>query len=50
MLEPAVLWVVGIALVVLPFVLSVLFNGTHQADSRGRRIRRTWTGRPLRRS
>lgn len=47
-MDPVLMWTIAVVLVVLPFVLTVAFNGTHQSDSRGRRIRRSWTGRPLR--
>ena len=35
------LWIAAIV-VVLPFVLMLAFNGTDQADARGRRISRRW--------
>lgn len=47
-MSPVVAWAIAIAVVLLPFVLMVAFNGTHEADSRGRRIRRAWAGRDLR--
>ena len=47
MLDPAVMWVIGVAIVLLPFVLTYVFNGRNQADSRGRRINRRWQGRSL---
>lgn len=34
--------VAAAVVVVLPLVLMVAFNGTNRADSRGRRINRTW--------
>ncbi len=48
MIDPAVLWVLGIAIVALPIVLTYAFHGTNQADARGRRLSRRWRGRPLR--
>ena len=34
--------VLAAAVVVLPFVLMLAFNGLSQADARGRRISRRW--------
>lgn len=48
MLDATVMWIIGAIIVLLPFVLMVVFNGTNQSDSRGRRISRTWRGRRLR--
>ncbi|MGH8933194.1 MAG: hypothetical protein ACRDZO_21825 [Egibacteraceae bacterium] len=36
------MWAIGVVVVVLPFVLMVAFNGTDEADGRGRRISRRW--------
>jgi hypothetical protein len=36
------MWVLAVALFVLPLVLMVAFNGDDRADSRGRRISRRW--------
>lgn len=47
MLQPAVMWVLGIAIVLLPFILSYALNGTNQSDSHGRRVSRRWRGRSL---
>lgn len=49
MLDPAAFWIIGITLVVLPFVLSYTMNGRDQADPRGRRMRTQWVARSLRR-
>lgn len=48
MLDPTVMWVIGIVLVLLPFVLTLALNGTNQSDARGRRVSRRWRGRDLR--
>lgn len=42
------MWTLAALLAVAPWVLMLAFNGTHVADSRGRRLRRSWSGRPLR--
>lgn len=34
--------VIAVVTVALPFVLMFAFNGTDEADSRGRRISRRW--------
>ena len=47
MLDASVMWIIGTAIVLLPFVLMLVFNQTHQSDSRGRRVNRTWQGRNL---
>jgi hypothetical protein len=47
-LDPAAMWIIGIAVTVLPFVLAYAFHGTEQADSRGRKINTKWRGRSLR--
>ncbi len=47
MLEPFVMWIIGAVIVLLPFVITYLLNGTHQSDARGRRINRKWQGRSL---
>lgn len=47
MLSPAVMWIIGAAIVLLPFVITYALNGTHQSDSRGRRVNRRWGGRSL---
>lgn len=47
MLEPAVMWVLGAVIVLLPFAITYTLNGTNQSDSRGRRISRRWQGRSL---
>jgi hypothetical protein len=36
------MWVVGLGVAALPFVLMVAFHGADAADSRGRRTDRTW--------
>ncbi len=36
------MWALGVLFAALPLVLMVLFNGTDEADSRGRRISRKW--------
>lgn len=36
------LTVAAVVIVVLPFVLMAVFHGPERADSRGRRIDRTW--------
>ncbi len=40
----AVGWMIGLTVLVaaLPFVLMVVFNGTDEADGRGRRLSRRW--------
>lgn len=48
MLDPTAMWIIGVTLVLLPFVLTLVFNGTHQSDARGRRVSRRWRGRDLR--
>ncbi|WP_370324935.1 hypothetical protein [Euzebya sp.] len=47
MLPPVVMWVIGIAIVLLPFVIGYATHGTNQADARGRRVSRRWRGRNL---
>ncbi len=47
MIDPAVLWVLGIAIVLVPFVVTYTMNGRNQSDSRGRRISRRWSGKNL---
>lgn len=47
MLDPALMWIIGTAIVLLPFVLTYVLNGTNQADSRGRRVSRRWRGHSL---
>ena len=47
MLEPAVMWILGAAIVLLPFAITYALNGTNQSDSRGRRVSRRWRGRSL---
>lgn len=47
MLDPAAMWILGIIIVVLPFVLSWAMHGTNQVDSQGRALRRRWRGRSL---
>lgn len=47
MLAPAVMWILGIAIIALPFVITYTLNGTNQSDSRGRRISRRWRGHSL---
>jgi hypothetical protein len=46
-LHPAVMWLIGSAIVLLPFVVTYALNGRNQSDSRGRRINRRWQGRSL---
>lgn len=41
------MWVLGIAITLLPFVLSYALNGTNQSDARGNRISRSWRGHSL---
>jgi hypothetical protein len=41
-MDSTVMWVVGVVVFVLPFVLMVAFNGENRADSRGRRLNRRW--------
>lgn len=36
------MWVVGIALFLLPILLAIAFNGENRADSRGRRLSARW--------
>ena len=36
------MWTIATVVVVLPFVLMFAFNGTDEADARGRRISRRW--------
>lgn len=48
MLSTTAMWIIGAILTLLPIVLMLVFNGTQQSDSRGRRINRTWQGKPLR--
>ncbi len=38
--------IIAAAVVLLPVVLMFAFNGTNQADSRGRRVSRRWRARP----
>ncbi len=38
--------VIAAAVVLLPVVLMFVFNGTNEADSRGRRLSRRWRARP----
>ncbi len=37
--------IIAAVVVLLPVVLMVAFNGTDEADSRGRRISRRWRAR-----
>lgn len=37
-----VMWVVGVGVALLPFLLLMVFNAGDTADSRGRRQRATW--------
>ncbi|HWB71373.1 MAG TPA: hypothetical protein VG452_04080 [Egibacteraceae bacterium] len=41
-MEPWLMWALGAAVVALPVVLMVAFNGDDEADSRGRRVSRRW--------
>lgn len=41
------MWILGIAIVLLPFVLTYALNGTNQSDARGDRISRDWRGHSL---
>lgn len=47
MLSPAVMWILGVAVVLLPFVLAYAFHGNDRSDAEGRRVDRTWRGRSL---
>ncbi len=47
MLDPAVMWIIGIAIVLLPFVVTYTMNGTNQSDARGRRVNLKWKGKNL---
>ncbi|CAN5260126.1 hypothetical protein BH23ACT9_BH23ACT9_30810 [soil metagenome] len=47
MLDPAVPWIIGSAIVLLPFIVTYTLNGRNQSDSRGRRVNRKWQGRSL---
>ncbi|MEO2104348.1 MAG: hypothetical protein ABGZ36_01765 [Actinomycetota bacterium] len=47
MLDPAVMWIIGAILVLLPLVLTLSLNGTNQSDVRGRRVSRRWRGKSL---
>lgn len=47
MLDVSVMWVIGIVLTLLPFVLTLVFHGTNQSDARGRRISTRWRGKKL---
>lgn len=49
-MQPWTMWVVGIAVAALPFVLMALFHGPHTVDSRGRPTDRTWRSHPPRRT
>lgn len=40
-----VMWLVAVAVVVLPLALMAIFHGADVADSRGRRISRRWRRR-----
>ena len=42
--------IVAAVVVLLPLVLMFAFNGTNQADSRGRRLSRRWRANPRSRS
>jgi hypothetical protein len=37
-----VMWAISVAVVVLPFILMIVFNGANETDGRGRRISRRW--------
>ena len=42
--------IIAAAVVLLPVVLMLSFNGTNEADSRGRRISRRWRSKTTRRA
>ena len=48
MLSETAMWIIGIVIVLLPFAISLIFNGRNQSDARGRRINTTWQGKTLR--
>ena len=48
MLSTTAMWIIGAVILLLPFALTQLLNGTTQSDARGRRISRSWRGRPRR--
>lgn len=41
-MEPWLMWLVGVGVAALPFLLMAAFHGTDTADSRGRRTDRRW--------
>ncbi|MEE8600182.1 hypothetical protein [Euzebya tangerina] len=47
MLDPAIMWIIGTVIVLLPFVLTYVFHSRNQSDSRGRRVNRRWQGHSL---
>lgn len=47
MLDPAVMWIIAIVVVLLPFAVTYTLNGRNQSDSEGRRVNRRWQGRSL---
>ena len=42
--------IIAAAVILLPVVLMLAFNGTNEADSRGRRISRRWRSKTTRRA
>ena len=44
MLDPAVMWIIGAILLLLPLVLTLALNGTNQSDVR---VSRRWRGKSL---
>lgn len=45
-MQPWLMWLLGVAIAALPFLLMVAFHGPDTTDSRGRRTHPAWRAAP----